>query len=267
MEDQAEVSSGPRSREPRKFPYYPLEFAVKLSERLFEEGGGRVDRQGMAELLELKPRSSALEMRIISAAMFGLVTRKEGTIVLTPLGRLAAKPSSPEERAAALAQAFDSVPLFSTIRRTFAGQPLPGEAGLKVRLIRDWGVPAVQKAEAYNVLMRSANFAGILIQKQSGQYLTSLSGRAGRAAENGDNGEMSDVDSYSNVERTDVVQESETSRAVREGLHPSIKGLVDEMARDARQWDAEQRRIWEAALKSVMDYVYPQTRRDAGTGG
>lgn len=48
------------------------------------------------------------------------------------------------------------------------------------------------------------------------------------------------------------------------GLHPSISGLVNELARNGINWTLEERRLWESALSAMLDLVLPNTRKKNG---
>ena len=251
------ANGGRAERTPRRYPYYPLEFAVELAQKIYGEGAGTVDKAQLAELLGKRKGSSVLEMRIISAGMFGLVARNEGKIATTDLGRRVARPMSPEERAGALSEAFDNVELFAAIRRRFAGQPLPDDNGIRVLMVRDLGVPEAQRNDAFNVMMRSAREAGILINRSSGTYLTALAVRPTEAIE--PERLVAREEGQPNEGAISTAPSASQELAAR--LHPSIRGLVDELAKEADTWDAEKRAIWESAMRAILDYVYPNTRK------
>ena len=251
------ASSERAERAPRRYPYYPLEHAVEVAQRIYGEGGGSVDKAQLAELLGKGKGSSALEMRIISAAMFGIVQRHEGKIETTDLGRRVARPMSPDERGNALSEAFDNVELFAAIRKRFAGQPLPDDNGIKVLMVRDLGLPNSQRNDAFNVMIRSAREAGILINRSSGMYLTALAGRPTEPSET----ERPLAQEKGGPNLSTVSAGQSASQALAGHLHPSIRGLVDELAREGETWDAERRGIWESAMRAILDYVYPNTRK------
>lgn len=251
------TDSDPTStKRPRIYPYFDLSVALTLAEKVYKEGGGSVDKRQLAELLGVG-KGSSTEMRIISAIMFGLVSRREQRIETTELGRRAVSPVNDGERAIALSDAFDHVGLFASVRKRFAGQPLPTDAGIKTLMVRDLEVLEKHKNEAFNTMMKSAKEAGILRTRQTGTYLTTLAGHGAPNNEQADEPQTPAAIALPSV--------SQVPAKTTLGLHPSIQGLVDELAKDAPTWDADRREIWEAAFSGVLDYVFPKTKRPRST--
>ena len=246
-------------RSPRKFPYFSLKTAMDVAERVYLRGGGRVTRTQAAELLEVKVTSSLLEMRLITAAQFGLVKRSDGRVEVTDIGRKIVRPASEAERAAALVEAFESVPMFKAIKERFQGSPMPDEAGLKNVLVRDFDVPERQKNDAYNLLMSAGREAGILVAKPSGLWFSALPaakpGEADSQEKTGDDVQRKPAEAPSQVGRT----------AGQDHLHPSIAGLIGDLPQTGADWSRDDREAWQAALAAILDVVYPSSRSQRQT--
>ena len=76
---------------------------------------------------------------------------------MTPLGRRIADPT---QEAAARADAFLTVPLYSNVYENFKGYVLPGAATIE-KYMRDVGVSSKQTDKARQVFLRSARQANL----------------------------------------------------------------------------------------------------------
>lgn len=139
-----------------KFPYTDLEAAVQVAEVVHSHGGECADVPLAAGLGVTS--SSGFRARRASANLFGLTWRcsHEPLTLLTGLGGRAV---DPEQAAAAKADAFLRVPLYSAVYDRFEGQPLPAGRELDDALV-DLGVVPKTAARARRVMLRSAEAAG-----------------------------------------------------------------------------------------------------------
>jgi hypothetical protein len=92
---------------------------------------------------------------VSAAATFGLTENERGKVKLTTLGRRIADPA---QEAAARADAFLTVPLYSRVYENFKGYTLPGAAAIE-KYMRDVGVSSKQLDKARQVFLRSARQA------------------------------------------------------------------------------------------------------------
>lgn len=138
------------------FPYSALNDAETIAKKLHEEYGGQAKPDQLAGSLKASPRSGAFRTKVATARTFGVVSVGRESITLTPLGRQLVDPKT---SAAARAQAFMAVPLFSALAAAYKGVALPPDAGLE-RKIHDLGVSPKQVAKARQTFKKSAELAG-----------------------------------------------------------------------------------------------------------
>ena len=235
-----------KSPTPRKYPYYGLKIAIEVAEIIYRKRGGVTSRAGLAESLGISKTSGALEMRIITAASFGVVVRKEGEIRTTDLARKIIKPVSDSEKAQALAEAFAHVPLFATIQRRFAGQPLPEEEGIKNLLERDFEIPKNQVNEAYNLMMNSAREAGLLRTTNAGTWLSILP-------------EQKEAEEKK-ATQLEVAAPSEGAKGEppsQLSLDSAMTGLLLKLPLNGRFKNKAERDRWKKSFDAVFEFLYP----------
>ena len=155
------TSSGPDSgRSKIPFPYMSLDAAAEVVSVIHNDYGTQCDHAQLSGGLNTTVTSSRFRMLVSAAKLFGLIEKHSKVAVLTELGRAVVDPMRNRE---ALAEAFLTVPLYHAIYTKFAGQVLPGDAGLEAE-IRSLGVMAKSAPRARQTLQRSADYAGFFGQ-------------------------------------------------------------------------------------------------------
>ena len=173
-EGNARLSERARKKPVRSehlFPLYDLGTALRLTERVERDGGGSLTEETLAIALGVSSKSSSFRLRGLTARQFGLLTKQGPSLVTTPLGKSILKPTSQEERAAALATAFLSMPLFKAVADRFASGPLPQGTALRNILEREMRVEPNRVTDAERVLLDSAREAGVLQGDGDDRYL------------------------------------------------------------------------------------------------
>lgn len=145
-----------RERSTIQFPYNDLDDAVDLAKVIYTNAGGQCSLDQLAGYVNQPITSGTFRLRVSNAATFGLTENERGEVRLTPLGRRIADSA---QEAAARAEAFLTVPLYSRIFESYKGFALPGPAALE-KFMRDVGVSSKQTGRARQAFMRSAREAG-----------------------------------------------------------------------------------------------------------
>ena len=184
-EGNARLSERARKKPVRSehlFPLYDLGTALRLTERVEKDGGGSLTEETLAIALGMSAKSSSFRLRGLTARQFGLLTKQGPNLVTTPLGESILKPTSQEERAAALAAAFLSMPLFRAVAERFGSAPLPQGTALRNILEREMRVEPNRVTDAERVLLDSAREAGVLQGNGDNRYLEFATTSDGQAA-------------------------------------------------------------------------------------
>ena len=184
-EGNARLSERARKKPVRSehlFPLYDLGTALRLTERVEKDGGGSLTEETLAIALGMSAKSSSFRLRGLTARQFGLLTKQGPNLVTTPLGESILKPTSQEERAAALAAAFLSMPLFRAVAERFGSAPLPQGTALRNILEREMRVEPDRVTDAERVLLDSAREAGVLQGNGDNRYLEFATTSDGQAA-------------------------------------------------------------------------------------
>lgn len=242
---KAERGEERRRPTPRKYPYYSLKTAIAVAESLLQGTEGSATRAQAAELLHIPKNSSGLEMRLITAASFGLVRRQEGNVEVTDLARKLVQPASSQERTQALAKAFASIPLFSHVQKTYAGQPLPTEKEVK-NLLRRNEVREKQVNEAYNILIASAREAELLKTVGADTWL-SVTPQVVKKEEEG----------MAKPEDKPRLEEEQQILGTSLMIDQAMIGLLRKLPQDGRFQNGEQRDKWKKAFDALFEYLYP----------
>lgn len=152
---EAQDGDDARERSSIQFPYNDLSSAIEIARAIQANAGTECTLDQLAAYLRQSMTSGAFRLRVSTAATFGLTENERGRVRLTPLGRRIADPT---QEAAARADAFLTVPLYSSVYENFKGYALPGAAAIE-KFMRDVGVSSKQTDKARQVFMRSARQA------------------------------------------------------------------------------------------------------------
>jgi hypothetical protein len=144
-----------RERSTIKFPYNDLNSAIEIAKAIQLNAGMECTLDQLVAYLRQSMTSGAFRLRVSAAATFGLTENERGKVKLTTLGRRIADPA---QEAAARADAFLTVPLYSSVYENFKGYTLPGAAAIE-KYMRDVGVSSKQLDKARQVFLRSARQA------------------------------------------------------------------------------------------------------------
>ncbi len=228
-----------------RFPYYDLEVAVDLVRRIFDERGGRVTQDGLAEMLGTSKQRSAFQVKVTAAQLFGVLKRDADGLVVTDLALRIVRPRSPSDETLATAEAFLSVPLFDAVQKQYAGRPLPPDEGLRNALEVEFGVARKRVSDAFGTLARSAEQAGLLYRSGGNTYLS-----RGTGAPEPPRPEEPPV--------KDAQQETTGPKLPPAGgAHPALSGLLQVLPANDAPWSAQERDRWLEAFAATVRVLYP----------
>ncbi len=162
-----------RTRGEYRFPYHKLDNSIAVARTIEEQGAGRLRRADLARNLNCSANSSSFEMRLVSARLFALIRRGGDFYESTAVAKRILG-GTDRDRSQALLEAFRSVPLFEVALNRFDGTPLPADdAGLVTVLEGELGVKAGRGDKARQLLIASAQEAGLIHAKEGKRWLVS----------------------------------------------------------------------------------------------
>jgi len=163
-----------KARRTRNFPAHTLEEALVIIRAIGEQNAGKpMDRLLLAGAIGRKPSSSEYRQLLSSSLKYGLTegTGKAEYIKPTSLGLRIAKPTSAEEKAAALQQAALTPELLRRILEHYNRSKLPQGQFLKNVLERQFDVPPEYSQELAALIRANAAFVGFLQTIKGSEYI------------------------------------------------------------------------------------------------
>jgi hypothetical protein len=236
-----------------RFPYYDLRISVDLVRKVFDERGGRVTQDGLAEMLGSSKEKSAFQLKVGAGELFGLLKRDADGLAVTDLALMIVRPRSPSDEARAMAEAFLSVPLFDAVQKQYAGRPLPPAEGLRNALEIEFGVVRKRVPDVFWTLTRSAEHAHLLYKSAGNTYLS----RGAAVAE------------PLRVEEPSVQLADEEAAGVvvpGGGPHPALGGLLQVLPDGSKRWTDAERSRWLQAFEASVKLLYPTKEEEPAVG-
>lgn len=162
------AAKGKAQRKPKAtalYPKYSLVEALKLAESIRDNNAGQpYNRVDLAASLETSPESSSFRILITASSKYGLTEGgyQAERISLTELGRSIASPTSDEERAAGLLRALYNVEFYKSFFSKYQNHRLPRKDLLLNTLEREFKIPAGDREQCYDLLIKNATELGLL---------------------------------------------------------------------------------------------------------
>lgn len=156
-----------QSRSETTYPFHSLKEAVKLAKAVDDAGGNEASVEGVVKALGLVSKTGrGWTYRLSSAKEFGLVARQgrkdDARIALTDLARRILRPSSDDEREAALVRAFMSPRIYPDLVTKYDGAA-PRVEQVKNALEREpFKVLGSVSEDAAEAFIESARFIGAI---------------------------------------------------------------------------------------------------------
>lgn len=154
--------------------------SLNMVEQIHRQGGGApVPKESLEHIVESKPTSSLFQRKLAALKTYGLVETQEDMVLLTPLGKAYATPTSPEQKNQVALQAFRKIPLFEKLINQYNGKPLPEINQFFYNLLAStYGVPHEEAPKWIKEFVDGARFVSILVPEE-GHETVRLPGTVG----------------------------------------------------------------------------------------
>ena len=144
------------------FPYQTLGRSIEVAKLMHEKAGGSCTRSQIAALLGYSSvKNGAFLSRITSAKTFGLIEQEGEVLRTTTRARAIVSPVSDALAEQARVEAFMGVQLYERAYKEFDGRTLPTPVGLANLFHTQYGVVKDRAAPAVEVMLDSAEQAGL----------------------------------------------------------------------------------------------------------
>lgn len=254
---QAPKRKGVRPRSEVAFPYYNLDSAIEVAQKIHDEAGGSCTRDQLAPILGYSGvKNGGFLSRLGAARMFGLVEEVNGMLRPTPLASNIYAPVQMEDSERAKAKAFLNVELFKKIYSRFKGQPLPSAQGLENLLKTELKVVPAQIKTAIRNLNESAESAGFFNAAGRGRLVLPLAA----------NTEQTAAPPKSAPQVQEVVPTSLPS--IHQGLvedgaiPPAIFGLIRDLPPEGTAMSNAKRQRLIKAFEASINWLYPDANEE-----
>ena len=148
-------------------PYIDLVEAVQIIEACYDRAGDEIPFDLFSEVTRNTASSSSFTRKMATCRNFGLITVSGNKINLTEVAERIFRPRDPNERQAALKDAFLSIDLFRRIYDKYLGRILPQDEYL-ANTFSDY-VPPEEARKWVDRFVESANEAGLLLDRSDGK--------------------------------------------------------------------------------------------------
>ena len=147
----------------RLYPRYNLEDCIKFIGTLSKLGGNSVSEGAIAADLGQAINNSAFIGKISSSKQFGLISKDEGKLSLTSLGKEIMFPREEQNKSSnAIKKAFANPSLYKELIDAFNGKILPDYVALGNRLVHDYSLEIAAKDIASKNFIRSAEYSDVM---------------------------------------------------------------------------------------------------------
>jgi nucleoside 2-deoxyribosyltransferase len=148
----------------KPYPRKTLEQAIRVPEAIkTHNAGNEWATEQVASALQIGPRSTNYYYLAAASRDFGLTDGSRDTkmISLSPLGKRVVYPEGPQEKEAALLEAFLSVPIFKDVLEYYKGNNLPEKQFLSNTLKTKFNLDESVHDEFVDLFEKNCRFLGI----------------------------------------------------------------------------------------------------------
>ena len=157
----------PRGSNP---PFLLLIEAFRLTESIWENGGGHCSFDMLSKLTGNSTSSSSFIKKLNALKSYGLLTEADNLITLTDQGRESIAPTSPRVGASARKACFLSLDVHSKLYDRHKGKLLPADEFLRNIIEQDCKIPKDLLDIWISSFKDAAKAAGLLLQRNDGKY-------------------------------------------------------------------------------------------------
>lgn len=254
-------AKGSRPRSEVSFPYYNLDSALEVAEKIHDQAGGSCSRDQLAPILGYSgTKNGGFLSRLAAARLFGLVEEVGGMLRPTQLASSMYAPIHPVDAERAKVQAFLNVELFEKVYDRFKGQPLPTSQGLENLLRTEYKVVPAQIKNALRVLQESAESAGFFNAAGRGRLVLPLSANVKAssiptaAASSNEAAPAAAAPSVA-AGRAQIMDDS--------NIPPAIFGLIRDLPPEGTTMTTAKRQRLIKAFEASINWLYPDDSEEA----
>lgn len=264
----AKGASRPRSEV--SFPYYDLDAAIEVAQKIHDEAGGSCSREQLAPMLGYSgTKNGGFLSKLGSARMFGLVEEVNGMLRPTQLAAQVYAPVHATDAQRAKAQAFLNVELFEKVYERFKGQPLPTNQGLENLLRVEFKVVPAQIKNAIRTLHESAESAGFFNAAGRGRLVMPLA--ANQKSSILPVGAGGPVDESVQSPPAQAPQKSQqqpharTPASEEANIPAAIYGLIRDLPPEGTTMSKAKRQRLINAFQASINWLYPDESEEAAS--
>lgn len=254
-----------RPRSEVSFPYYNLDSAVDVAEKIHGEAGGSCSREQLAPILGYSgTKNGGFLSRLGAARMFGLVEEVGGLLRPTQLASQIYAPVHDSDAKRAKIEAFFNVELFEKVYEKFKGQPLPSPQGMENLLKTEFKVVPAQIKTALRMLQESAESAGFFNAAGRGRLVLPLvaNQKSSTPSPAPAGGQLDDA----TLTATATSGKPADRRTVAEdsNIPPAIFGLIRDLPPEGTSMSSAKRQRLIKAFEASINWLYPdESEEDA----
>ena len=235
-----------RERSTIEFPYGDLESALRVARGIHKVGGTSCQDEQLSAELDVSTSGGGYRVLLRTAKVFGLVRYSQGTVRLTTLG---SRIVDSQQEAAAMAEAFLTVPLYKAIYGKFRGITLPPTTALESEMM-SLGVAEKSVSKARQPFQRSAKTAGFCSHGADRLVLPSGVSLPGPSEPPAPPKPPPDPRGNGGG-----------------GRHDLIEGLIKTLPNEGSEWSVADRRRWLQLAEGIFDFVYTKPAGDVDRVG
>jgi hypothetical protein len=230
-----------RDRSRIKFAYTSMKDAIDIAHSVYQKAGNRVCEQSLlAEALGLTTTNSTFRVKLSTARIFGVieVRRSQGTVKLTALG---ADLNDTQREQVARVEAFLHVPLYRRVYELYKDKQLASPEALNAELA-GLGVPSRQADRARQIMMRSAEQAGLLSSDKR---------RLVRPAF-----DASNMNKQGEAKRGSGSTNESSATQTENTIDPLLAALIKKLPASGSHWAVPERVMWLKMAAMAFQMVY-----------
>ena len=244
----------PRPRSEVAFPYYDLDAAVDVAEKIHDQAGGSCSREQLAPILGYSgTKNGGFLSKVGAARMFGLVEDVGGMLRPTALASQIYAPIEAADEQRGKVEAFLNVELFSKVYERFKGQPLPTSQGLENLLKNEFKVVPAQIKNSLRTLMDSAESAGFFDAAGRGRLVLPLSANSKASSPPSASTRVGDETSSAAPSPGNRQQ----SAVAAGDIPPAIYGLIRDLPPEGTSMSGPKRQRLIKAFEASINWLYP----------
>lgn len=264
----AKKGKGSRPRSEVAFPYYNLDSAVEVAEKI-HGAGGSCTREQLAPIIGYSGvKNGGFLSRLGAARMFGLVDEVGGMVRPSQLAITIYAPVQATDAQRAKVEAFLNIELFRKIYERFKGQPLPTPQGLQNLLKNDFKVVPAQIKNALRTMQESAESAGFFNAAGRGRLVLPLAANAQTISPTSISSHQVSPETVNTATAPDMSEKQEATSGRYaltdlEGIPPAIYGLIRDLPAEGTAMSSSKRTRLIKAFEASVNWLYPDEEEAA----